>query len=250
MSTAKTKKPRENLTQKVIGQIKSQIDSGVLKVGDKLPTEQKLIVQLGVSRTVIREAIASLKAAGLVQPKHGVGVFVTEPQRSTQTLNLLLQNSKTISDTIEALELRLAVEVESAGLAAIRCSPAQEAEIFDCYYAFKDKKNAHEHTETEDFDFHVAIAKATNNQHYVDFLTLLGNKIIPRARIQAEAGIEPVADIDERLDDEHQAIVEAIADRDPERARIAMRNHLSGGAKRYKALARLIQRAQMVQNNQ
>jgi DNA-binding FadR family transcriptional regulator len=250
MSTATTKKPRENLTQKVIGQIKSKIDSGTLKVGDKLPTEQKLIIQLGVSRTVIREAIASLKAAGLVQPKHGVGVFVTEPQRSTQKLNLLLQNSKTISDTIEALELRLAVEVESAGLAAIRCSPAQEAEIFDCYYAFKDKKNAHEHTEAEDFNFHVAIAKATNNQHYVDFLTLLGNKIIPRARIQAEAGIEPVADIDERLDDEHQAIVEAIADRDPERAKNAMRNHLSGGAKRYKALARLIQRKQMTQNSQ
>ena len=66
MSTTTSKKPRENLTQKVIGQIKYQIDSGILKVGDKLPTEQKLIVQLGVSRTVIREAIASLKAAGAV----------------------------------------------------------------------------------------------------------------------------------------------------------------------------------------
>ena len=250
MNIKATKKPRENLTQKVIGQLKAQIDSGKLNVGDKLPTEQQLISQLGVSRTVIREAVASLKAAGLLQPKHGVGVFVTAPEKSTQKLNLLLQNSKTISDTIEALELSAAVEEEAAGLAAIRCSPAQEAEIFDRYYAFKDKKNAHEHTETQDFDFHVAIAKATNNQHYVEFLTLLGNKIIPRARIQEEAGIEPVADIDLRLDDEHKEIVEAIADRDPERARQAMRNHLNGGAKRYKALARLIQRKQMTQKSQ
>ena len=249
MNSKTTKKPRENLTQRVIGQLKSQIDSGTLKTGDKLPPEQQLIINLGVSRTVIREAVASLKAAGLVEPKHGVGVFVTEPKRSNEKLNILLQNSHTISDTIEALELRLAVEVEAAGLAAVRCSPAQEAEIFDCYYAFKDSKDCHENTGKADFKFHVAIAKATNNQHYVDFLTLLGSKIIPRARLQEEAGIEPVTDIDLRLDDEHQAIAEAIADRDPERARTAMRNHLSGGAKRYRALARLIQRKQMTQNS-
>ncbi len=245
MSDKSNKKPRENLTQKVIGLLKSQIDSGSLKVGDKLPTEQQLIPQYGVSRTVIREAIASLKAAGLLESKHGVGVFVTQPQRSTQKLNLLLQNSHTISDTIEALELRAAVEIEAAGLAAIRCSPAQEAEIFDCYYAFKDKKDTNQHTEEEDFKFHVAIAKATNNQHFVDFLTLLGSKVIPRARLLDEVGIEPITDIDLRLDDEHKEIVEAIAERDPERARKAMKTHLSGGAKRYKALARLIQRKKM-----
>ncbi len=244
MTQKNTKKPRENLTQKLYSQIKLQIESGELKSGDKLGTEKQLIAQLGVSRTVIREAIASLKAAGLVEPKHGVGVFVTEPQQNNGKLNLLLQNSHKISDTIEALELRAAVEIESAGLAALRCSPAQEMEIFECYYAFKDKKELHHSTEQEDYELHVAIAKATNNQHFVDFLTLLGKKTIPRARLLQEAGIEPVSDIDSRLDDEHKEIIDAIADRDPARARNAMQSHLNGGSKRYRALARLVQRKQ------
>lgn len=245
MTSKPAKKPRENLTDKVINLIKAQIDSGQLKVGDKLPTEPKLIEQFGVSRTVIREAIASLKADGLAEPKHGVGVFIRAPSRSKHELSLLMQNTDKISDAIEALELRAAVEIESAALAATRCSPAQEAEIFERYYAFEINLQQGKNTEKEDFDFHVAIAKATNNQHFVEFLTLVGSRIIPRARLREEAGLTRNSEMEKRLNAEHKEILDAIADRDPERARIAMRTHLTDGSNRYRTLARAAQRKQL-----
>lgn len=241
MTGSTIKKPRENLTEKVIAEIKAKIEAGELKAGDKLPTEPNMIKEYGVSRTVIREAVASLKADGLAEPKHGVGVFIRTPPTPQNELNLLLKHSDKISDTIEALELRTAVEIESAALAATRCSPGQEAEIFDCYYEFENKIKQGENTEKEDFDFHVAIAKATNNQHFVEFLTLVGRKTIPRARLREEAGLPREPEVEQGLNAEHREILDAIMARDPERARDAMRAHLSGGSMRYRALARAAQ---------
>jgi DNA-binding FadR family transcriptional regulator len=69
-------RPRQGLTHRVIAELREKIAGGELKPGDKLPTEQALIRHFGVSRTVIREAIAGLRADGLVLPRQGVGVFV------------------------------------------------------------------------------------------------------------------------------------------------------------------------------
>lgn len=241
MSTTSNKKPRQNLTQKVIAGLRQQIEAGALKPGDKLPTEPRLIEQFGVSRTVIREAVASLRADGLVEPRHGVGVFVRTPP-AKQDLGLLMQDPEKISDAIEALELRTAVEVEAATLAALRCSPAQEAELYARFHAFERKLANGENTEKEDFEFHVAIAQATNNQRFVDFLTLVGRRTIPRARLREEAGLARDPELEQRLNTEHRDILEAIAERDPERARQAMRAHLSDSSSRYRTLARQAQR--------
>ena len=242
MGNSTAKKPRENLTQKVIAGFRKQIASGQLKSGDKLPSEPRLIEQLGVSRTVIREAVACLKADGLAESKHGVGVFIRSPKKQPHELSLLVQHPQKISDTIEALELRMAVEVESAGLAASRCSPAQEADLYSRFYALEGKCQRGDSTETEDFEFHVAIAKATNNPHFVEFLTLVGQRTIPRARLREEAGLPQNLALEQEINAEHKAILEAIVARDPERASKAMRKHLSGGAKRYRALAQAAQR--------
>ncbi|MEH6445051.1 MAG: FadR/GntR family transcriptional regulator [Oceanospirillaceae bacterium] len=247
MAAKMSKKPRENLTEKVIARIRLQIDSGQLTVGDKLPTEPKLIEQMGVSRTVIREAIASLKADGLLEPKHGVGVFVRALKKQQSELSLWTQHSQKISDVVESLELRLAVEAESAALAAARCSPAQEAELCEKYYAFERRLKLGENTEKADFEFHLAIAKATNNQYFVEFLTLAGRKTIPRARLREEAGLVRDPVLEGRLNNEHKGILEAIVDRDPERAREAMRSHLKDGSNRYRALAREAQEKQLLE---
>lgn len=234
-------KPRQNLTQVVIQAIRKQIEEGALKTGDKLPTEPRLIEQFGVSRTVIREAVASLRADGLVDSRHGVGVFVRTPDNPRQSLGLLVQDPRKISDAIEALELRTAVEVEAATLAAMRCSPAQEAELYARYYELERQANKGANTEKEDFEFHVAIAQATNNQRFVEFLTLVGRRTIPRARLREEAGLERDPALEQRLNDEHREILEAIAARDPERAQRAMRAHLTDSSGRYRALARAAQ---------
>lgn len=233
------RRPRQSLTHKVITDLRGRIERGELKPGDKLPTEQALIREFGVSRTVIREAIAGLRADGLVEPRQGVGVFVLAPPAPNSELPLLTLPTQKISDIIESLELRTAVEVEAAGLAAERCSPAQEAEIHSRLRDFEARVRSGESTEAEDFAFHVAVAEAANNQQFREFLAFLGRRTIPRSQLRRAVGqaVAPLAS-DADLFQEHRAIFEAILARDPEAARAAMRRHLAGSLARYRQLMR------------
>lgn len=239
MQQLEENRPRQGLTHRVIAELREKIVQGELKPGDKLPTEQALVRHFGVSRTVIREAIAGLRADGLVLPRQGIGVFVLEPEAPNAELPLLTLPTRKISDIIESLELRTAVEVEAAGLAAVRCSPAQEAEIHSRLKDFEVRVKAGEPTTAEDFAFHVAVAEAANNQQFKEFLAFLGRRTIPRSQLRQAVGasIEPPAS-DDKLYGEHCAIFEAILARDPEAARAAMRAHLAGSMERYRALIR------------
>ena len=239
MEQVEERRPRQGLTHRVIAELRDRIESGELRPGDKLPTEQALIRHFGVSRTVIREAVAGLRADGLVEPRQGVGVFVLEPAAPNAELPRLTLPTRKISDIIESLELRTAVEVEAAGLAAVRCSPAQEAEIHSRLKAFEVRLRAGEPTEAEDFAFHVAVAEAANNQQFKEFLAFLGRRTIPRSQLRLAAGgaIQPPAS-DDKLYGEHCAIFDAILAHDPDAARAAMRRHLAGSMERYRALIR------------
>ncbi len=234
-------KPKQNLTQRVVSSLRERIQKKDIKPGEKLPTEQKLIEEFGVSRTVIREAVSALKADGLVDSRQGAGVFVLTNKKKDDTLSLLMENPKTIASVIESLELRAAVEIGAAELAAQRCSPAQEAEIYAKFSAFKKKVEAGELSEKEDFALHVAIAEAANNKRFIEFLTLLGRNTIPRSELRIKANLAQDPDLEARILSEHREIVEAIADRNPEKAGQAMRAHLTHGAQRYRDLARKVQ---------
>src|SRR3546814_4923658 len=67
-------------------ELRSRIEGGMYAPGDKLPTEQVLVEKFGFSRTVIREAVATLRADGLLESRQGAGVFVLGPQQSDETL--------------------------------------------------------------------------------------------------------------------------------------------------------------------
>lgn len=228
-----------NLTKKTAAALRLKIERKELLPGDKLPTEQKLVDQFGVSRTVIREAVSNLKADGLLASKQGSGVFVLEPPK--QVVTLLSENPKTISGIIEALELRLAVEVGAAELAAKRLSPAQEANLYDTYNKFKKKVIAGENSEKEDFAFHVAIAEAANNDKFVQFLTLIGRNAIPRSKLRLEADLPMDEKTEAQILCEHKDIMNAIISQDSNQAQLAMHTHLSNGIKRYRTLARIVQ---------
>lgn len=228
-----------NLTQKTAAALRQKIEQKILLPGDKLPTEQKLVAQYGVSRTVIREAVSNLKADGLLVSKQGSGVFVLEPP--AQTIALLHENPKTIAEVIEALELRLAVETGAAELAAKRASPAQDANIQSAFSKFKNKVDAGQISEKEDFAFHIAIAEAANNVKFVNFLTLIGGHAIPRSKLRAEASLPLDIEVEQRILAEHKNIMNAIGNQDADAARLAMHAHLSNGIHRYRILARIVQ---------
>lgn len=220
--------------------LRQQIEDGDYAPGDQLPTEPVLVSRFGYSRTVIREAIAALRADGLVDSRHGVGVFVIGPKRPSAELDLFRQATDKISDIIEELELRIGVEVEAAGLAAMRASPAQEAEILSLVDEFRERVERGEPTDEADFAFHMAIAKATNNTRFQTFLEHIGKRIIPRVKFRTVmGGVDPLPNRDRIILKEHEAVGDAISGRDPDGAREAMRHHLQGGIKRYRALTRV-----------
>ena len=195
-------------------ELRQRITEGQLKPGERIPTEQALVGEFGVSRTVVREAIAGLRADGLVEARQGAGVFVLEPVQVAPGLPRFDGGLDRISSIIEALELRTGVEIEGAMLAASRSSPAQQMRIREAFDAFAAAVERGEGAEDADYAFHLSIADATNNELFREFLESLGKRTIPRGQI-GDLGVVP-ADYLRRICTEHRNIADAICTGDAE----------------------------------
>ena len=226
---------RPKLSERVVNAIRQQIVTGAYAAGQKLPTEHQLTDRFGVSRTVIREAMASLAADGLVEPRQGAGVFVREHPTATFG-QLTAEISNKISHALNVIEVRMGIEIESAGLAAMRRNSAQEAAIQEAFFEFDRRLALGEATGRNDFEFHRAIAVATNNPFYVEVLDALGVRTIP-CDVTSPWGTDSLLtrQYQEGLQEEHLAILRAISAGDPDAARQAMRTHLAASQERYRA---------------
>ncbi|OCX58210.1 GntR family transcriptional regulator [Thioclava sp. SK-1] len=217
--------------------LRTQIETGAYPPGSRLPSEAQLTREFSVSRTVVREAVAALRSDGLVEPRQGAGVFVLDPKPS---LDLPFKNIDfvRISSMIEMLELRTAVEVEAAGLAAQRRSPAQEENILHALQTLRGFSQAGKTSVEADFDLHLAISDATNNPRFRDFLSMVGANLIPRRALEKTDDDSATDSYLRGLDAEHEKIVAAILDGNEQAARDAMRQHLKGSQSRYRNLLR------------
>jgi len=225
------KKP-QSLSQEVVSAISDMIANGSIKPGAKLPTESAIMQSQGVSRTVVREAISRLQAAGLVETRHGIGTFVLEAQKANN-IHIDPATITTMKDLLALLELRISLETETAGLAAARRSDAQLEEIRAALDVFHDNLKNGSDTVGPDFRFHFQIANATGNRYFIEIISHLGVGVIPRKRINtAQLARDQQASYLERVQREHEDIYEAIARRDSEAARAAMRNHLTNSRER------------------
>ena len=121
------KQPDTNLAEQVMARLSADIRGGRLAPGTRLPTEQMLTAELGVSRTVVREAVAALRADGLVVTRRGSGAYVADP--SAGPFRIVPPRVTSLSDILNVMELRLAVEVQAAGLAAERANRRQLGSI-------------------------------------------------------------------------------------------------------------------------
>jgi GntR family transcriptional regulator, transcriptional repressor for pyruvate dehydrogenase complex len=229
--------PARSLAERVVDRLKAEYLSGALQPGDRLPTEQALGRMLGVSRTVVREAIAALKADGLVETRQGRGASVAgDPHRQPFRVDAAALSS--IEMVVRLMELRMAVEVEAAAAAAANRTPAQLAEIERALARIEAAVERGDAAVDEDFDFHLKIALATGNPYFAEFLRFLGRLIIPRqsVRVGLDEG-EARRRYLRRVQREHRRIVERIAAGSPQGARAAMRRHLSNSRQRYRRLA-------------
>ncbi|MFT4161020.1 FadR/GntR family transcriptional regulator [Shinella sp.] len=228
---------KNTLTLKTTHALRERILDDSTKVGDKLPTEKALAQEFGVSRTVIREAVAALRADGLLEAKHGVGVFVSQKTENGGVSAEAVGNLHFSASMLDILELRMAVEIHAAGLAAARRSWAQEAKIWEAASRFREALAQNEPTEQADWTFHRAISEATNNEAFVEFFDRLGLAILPRRALEGtKRGSLITPQYLEKTAGEHNAICEAIARQDVEAAREAMKNHIGRSQMRYRGL--------------
>ncbi|SHI17396.1 FadR/GntR family transcriptional regulator [Pollutimonas bauzanensis] len=224
-----------SLAQEVVDDLLSQIESGALRRGDKLPTESELMLTQGVSRTVIREAISRLQAGGVVETRHGIGSFVLDAENS-RNFRIDPKDLVTIHDILNVLELRQSMESAAAGIAALKRSQDDLEKLQAILREFKQLLGEGKETVDADFRFHLAIAQATGNRYFVEFMSYLGQTVIPRTRINtASLGKETQMRYLERVHHEHEEIYQAIALQNPLAASGAMHMHLSKSAERLRS---------------
>jgi DNA-binding FadR family transcriptional regulator len=235
-------RPVRNLTGEVVARIAREIRSGRLPPGSRLPTEQELMMAMGVSRTVVREAVAALRADGLVSTRQGSGAFVAADLRR-MPFRIDTGSVGSIDEVLNVMELRLAIEVESAALAAERAKQSQIATIIRALGDIETAIERGEAAVNEDFAFHRAIADASMNPQFLQFLTFLGQHVIPRHSIRTSLASTEQRSYLGRIQKEHGRIADAIRDRDPGEARRAMRQHLAKSLIRYRRLAERVAKA-------
>ncbi len=222
---------KRNLVSDLVEAISREIAEGRLQAGDRLPTEAEMASSAGVSRTVVREAVAALKAAKLVHTRQGAGAFVLPPPRPDFFAAL---NNGAVDDILAMLELRLAVEVEAASLAAVRRTD-DEMKALD--HALESITTGEDYGLAADLKFHRILAGATKNSYFGRFLDFLGEFAVPRRPVSSYLGEEDQRQRDYLaiLEREHRAIRDAIAMGDSNLAAAMMRAHLTNSRQRYSA---------------
>lgn len=195
----------------VRAQLVASIEAESLAVGEKLPSEAKLADAFGVSRPVVREALGSLKALGLVRSVSGSGTFVAARK---PFLNL---GGYTV---LELDFVRRSLEIPAAAEAARLCSEEDATELTTTVAAFSKCRHADAWSRL-DGAFHLVIARTTRNHLLVDLTEYMKDAINQLSSSLMSESRRAQADI------EHRRICEAIIARDPRAAAEAMGNHLS-----------------------
>ncbi len=219
-----------NRVDAVYQSLRQLMDSGALGVGDRLPTENSLAAQHGVSRPVVREAIARLAASGVVRTERGKGTFV---QPGPVLRQMKLAPITSIDDLLAWQELRVAIEQEAARLAASRRSEVDLDDLTRLLDEMRHEPETEGYGGEVDHSFHIAIATAAHNPAILDAQMALGTHI--KGWISAVLNMAPAnhAKRQQYRLSEHEAILDAIRARDPERAAQAMRNHIENGRTRF-----------------
>ncbi|MEV7132921.1 FadR/GntR family transcriptional regulator [Arthrobacter sp. NPDC093128] len=225
-----------NLTADLAADLRTRIVDGVIQPGDKLPSENTLIGEFGVSRTVVRAALTRLQAEGLVETERGRGSFALTPPPHGDPPAPGGRPVASMEDRLHLLEFRIGVEAEAAALAARNRTDRQLKTVLNALEEFTASGDHPAHAMKSDYEFHKAIAAASGNPFYSDCLAALGQTMIAMPRTRLMTGVEHYArDHFEQVVHEHESIYAAIAEGDVPSSSAAMRSHLANSRRRLRA---------------
>jgi GntR family transcriptional repressor for pyruvate dehydrogenase complex len=202
-------------------QMLSMILDGTWPPRSRLPSEADLAVQLGVSRPVVRQALARLRDGGLIASRQGSGSFVQEqgPERT----QVLFPPITSVADLERCLSFREGVEGEAAAAAALHRTEARIAEL---RAAIGSQGSGVLLSSDDDFAFHLTVARASENPFYINTLSSLKDQVLFGMNLSRSFSGTNAGVIAETIRAQHEAIAEAIIARDASKAREQMRLHL------------------------
>lgn len=231
----------QRLTDQLAAWLMQRIESGELAPDQRLPTEQQLAEQFGVSRTVVREAVSRLKSIGMLTSRQGAGVFVA-PRHQARALAFDPSVLTSMESVLQVVEVRRGLEADVAALAARRITPDKARAIGEALAHLEScQPNGPEGVEA-DLQFHRCIARATDNPHYerlLGFLEQYQRDAMRITRTNEALDSEYLAQV--RL--EHHAIADAVIRGDATRAREAAMRHMVNAADRLEHASPPIRRA-------
>lgn len=217
----------QRIYQQIVDQITRMVQEGTLRPGDRLPPERQLAEEFGVSRSAVREALSALRMLGLVEARVGEGTFVTQPpdERFISPLALVLTIEQSEAVGRELLELRAALEAESAALAAMRREADDLAAMDEAVQAMEtDLKEGRLGAEA-DWRFHDAVAGASGNALLLQTMRSLSDTMKEALGLYREQLLR-IPDMGLTLLQDHREVLEAIRIQDPAAARERMRKHI------------------------
>jgi GntR family transcriptional repressor for pyruvate dehydrogenase complex len=211
-----------SLVDMVVDRIQRFIETEGLAPGNRLPTEPELIAKLGVSRTVLREAISRLETIGLLTIQRGRGMFVGD-RSSVSSCAKLVRSAMTISnrDWLSFAEFRAAIECQAARSAAVLGTPEDFAELEAIFARMDADDQSYMGAVEEDFKLHRKIVEMARNDLLLNVIDVVHEFVIagmvkttpnPRGR--------------EGSDGLHRRMIDAIKTGDPDKAEKVVREHM------------------------
>jgi GntR family transcriptional repressor for pyruvate dehydrogenase complex len=222
-SGAEGQRQRPGLADRVYHLLYSRISNGDYPANQKLPPEKTLADEFGVSRPVLRVALERLREQGLVHSRQGAGSYV----REVRTVPLGFARVETIADIQRCYEFRICIETSAARLAAGRRNDGALEEIGTALSLMEGATDSLTHREDADFAFHLAVAKAANNQYFEASMRALREHIYVGMKLHGQSLMTDGAKGLKEVFGEHSAIFAAIRDGDGDSAERLMRGHLT-----------------------
>lgn len=214
---------KRRLSDEIYAQILLQLSTGQHKVGDRLPTEKELAKMYSVSRPVVREALQHLQNDGLIDARRGSGTFV---QRLPPHEMAHYTNDARIAQYMRAYEVRQCLETEAARLAAIRITQSRLRRLANAMSLLEETMLVGEDALEADFQFHMEIARATENDLFEKQLAFLKPDMTGTMRIASNITVGRPVERRNRVLQEHRDIYNAISAGDGELAKLYMHYHL------------------------
>jgi len=210
---------RTRLSDQIVERLKKYIADNNLKLGDRLPSERKIMKELHTGRTVVREALRILENMGLIEVRPGKGAFITDPTYRMFTWISFQQDVLS-----EHFEIRLIIEPRAASLAAERGTKEAILKIRAAHnnYISKLEEDCLEEIIKADAIFHSCVANATQNRTLSILMKTMSSSLLE--------GWNATLGIPERVQktvEEHEDITKAIEDRMSEKAASMMKRHLN-----------------------